>query len=218
MCAIRNLGHCDHDGQCPKTLSCKSCEKALTNATLLIREVNPIFSRAAREIMYLSRTHPIVAHNLAQALGAGFDLHFNNATTYLDRFELSALSDCLEYQSLYCRYDLLPFAEGTDLEYKTGLVYPGRGMHRPCISFKNMEFTDCNKKYPVSKIHSPGLFTVQCICGHPKIIGFRVMTHAESISMAVSAVITHFKFPPRTVFTIMPAISAAHCCCALCFS
>ena len=77
-----------------------------------------------------------------------------------------------------------------------GFMYPGRSMCRPSIRFNNAECADCNKKYPVSSKHSPGLLTVQCICANPKLIGLRVMTQAESVSMTLSSILTHFAVLP----------------------
>ena len=200
ICALRNWGHCDHNGRSPDSATCASCDANLKKCTLLIREVNPIYSRLARELMSVSKSNAVLAHNVTQKIGAGMELHFNNASKYLDMFEMRATENCRMYQRKYCRYDLEPIGSGTEFEDKTGIVFIGRAMYRPCITFKNTELADCTKKYPVSKIHSPGIFTIQCVCAHPKIIGFRVMSHAESIFMAITSVITHFKYPPRTVF------------------
>ena len=59
---------------------------------------------------------------------------------------------------------------------------------------------DCAKHYKTSKSHSPGLLTVQCACDSPKLLGFIIMTQAESTALALSSILTHFGVPPRAVF------------------
>ena len=75
---------------------------------------------------------------------------------------------------------------------KSRICSPGRKRVRPCIAFKSKIEDGCNKNYKTSKSHSPGLLTVQCACDTPKLLEFVVMLQAESVSMALSAVLSHF--------------------------
>lgn len=83
---------------------------------------------------------------------------------------------------------------------ETGLCFPGRRGVRPSIMFKSQDRQNCSKQYKSSKSHSPGLLTVQCACDSPKLIGFVIMTQAESTALALSSILTHFRVPPRAVF------------------
>jgi len=85
-----------------------------------------------------------------------------------------------------------------------GEIYPGRPVVRPRVDFGTTSIQEngktCAKSYVRSKSHSPGLFTVQCCCRHPKLIGISVMDACEGVSTALSAILSRFKTLPRFVF------------------
>ena len=86
-----------------------------------------------------------------------------------------------------------------------GELYPGRPLVRPRILFKNNSysevFTDeCSKYYRFHASHTPGLFTLQCVCNRPKILGVTVMRESESICTALSSLLSQFKILPDVVF------------------
>ena len=88
---------------------------------------------------------------------------------------------------------------------KCGELYPGRPIVRPRVTFINGSRGEgwneqCNKDYRHHASHSPGLFTVQCVCTRPKLLGVTVMRHSESISTALTALLTRFPSLPRVVF------------------
>lgn len=96
----------------------------------------------------------------------------------------------------YCRI-------GASEAAKSGDIWPGRPLIRPTVTFKNKKEDwkqECNKEYPNSSSHSPGLFTIQCACEHPKLIGVMIMDESESISTAISSLITRFSPLPHVVF------------------
>ncbi len=65
----------------------------------------------------------------------------------------------------------------------TGELFPGRTLVRPRVDFGNSARTEnsrtCTKNYISSDSHSPGIFTVQCCCRHPKLLGISVMDRAK---------------------------------------
>lgn len=83
---------------------------------------------------------------------------------------------------------------------ETGVCFPGRRSVRPSIVFRVKDALNCSKQYKTSKTHSPGLLTVQSACDAPKLIGFVIMTQAESTALALTSILTHFGVPPRSVF------------------
>lgn len=87
---------------------------------------------------------------------------------------------------------------------KSGEFYPGRPLVRKRVVFKSKAGEgwreECAKHHRYSHTHSPGLFTVQCACPHPKLLGVVVMDESESIYMAVKELFTRFDPPPRIVF------------------
>lgn len=98
----------------------------------------------------------------------------------------------------YLRFDM----KGHEID-QTGKVFTvnasSRKMYKPLLRFEMNETHRCDKKYPVSQSHSPGLFTVQCACVHPKLIFFVIMTRAESTALALSSVTSFFRVLPDSV-------------------
>ena len=62
---------------------------------------------------------------------------------------------------------------------RAGEIFTGRPAVRPRLDFgessKRENARTCRKNYTKSEAHFPGIFTVQCVCSHPKIIGISVM-------------------------------------------
>ena len=86
-----------------------------------------------------------------------------------------------------------------DRSLSTGISFPGRKQYRPFFTFDQKEDRQCGKRYPGSSSHSPGLLCVQCACSNPKLIGYVIMTRAESTSLALSAMMAFFKTLPVVV-------------------
>ena len=87
---------------------------------------------------------------------------------------------------------------------RTGEVFPGRPEVRPRVEFGSSSRTEnlrsCKKGYKASNTFSPGIFTVQCVCTNPKIIGVSVMMECEGISTALSILLSRFKILPRICY------------------
>ncbi len=68
---------------------------------------------------------------------------------------------------------------------QTGEIFSGTPAVRPRLDFgsssKRENARTCRKNYTKSETHSPGIFTVQCVCSHPKIIGVAVMEECEGV-------------------------------------
>ena len=104
------------------------------------------------------------------------------------------LNDSARAHNYQCQMQTLGDAE------KTGMSFPGRNQYRPMIVFDQKESKQCGKRYPKSKNHSAGILTVQCACRNPKLIGFIVMTRAESTSLALSAILMFLQIIPEYIF------------------
>ena len=81
----------------------------------------------------------------------------------------------------------------------TGISFPGRPCYRPLFKFDKQEDKHCGKRYPASSTHSPGVLVAMCTCSNPKLIGYIVMTRAESTSLALSSMVMHFQLPPAVI-------------------
>jgi len=90
------------------------------------------------------------------------------------------------------------------LAAKTGQIFPGHPMVRPSIDFgkstRNENESHCRKDYRASDTHSPGIFTVQCVCRYPKVIGVSVMDECEGTSTAMSVLLSRFKLLPKVCY------------------
>lgn len=75
---------------------------------------------------------------------------------------------------------------------------------RPRVHFgrtsKRGNILSCRKHYTTSDTHYPGIFTVQCFCRNPKLIGISVMLECEGISTAVSVLLSRFLILPRVTY------------------
>lgn len=86
----------------------------------------------------------------------------------------------------------------------TGEVFPGRPFVRPCIDLGNSSKIEndrvCSKDYRGSKSHSAGIFTAQCACKNPKLLGISIMERNEGVSTALSVILARFKKLPDVVY------------------
>jgi hypothetical protein len=86
-----------------------------------------------------------------------------------------------------------------------GSFFPGRIPCRPSVKFSTRskrsseDVQYCNKRYETTRTHSPGLIVAACCCEKPKILGISVLTEPESVSTAVSVVLSHFRILPASV-------------------
>ena len=87
---------------------------------------------------------------------------------------------------------------------RTGELFPGRPIVRPGLDFgqdgKDENSKHCRKNYKKSETHSPEIFTVQCVCQYPKVVGASVMLEMESVSTALSSLLSRFKHLPRICY------------------
>lgn len=135
--------------------------------------------------------------------------HMKTAQSCLEKFECFVATERLDYWTKYGsvvikerkRYgsDGVSDSDITDDEESTGICFPGRTLFRPGIYFEGKETHNCSKRCAVSERHSPGIRTNQCACENRKVIGFAVMTKAESTALALSACFSQFQFPPRVI-------------------
>lgn len=78
----------------------------------------------------------------------------------------------------------------------SGIYIPRRRSVRHSIVFQTKDVPNCSENYKTTKSQSTGLLTVQCAFDALKLIGFVVMTQAESLALALSAILKHFGVPP----------------------
>ena len=82
--------------------------------------------------------------------------------------------------------------------------FPERPQVRPSMTFGNISRKDnahsSRKNSIKSDSHSPVIFTVQCVCRHPKLIGLSVKGEFEGMITALSVLFSRFKVLPRVCY------------------
>ena len=86
----------------------------------------------------------------------------------------------------------------------TGEIFPGQPIVHPRLDFgvtkREENARECTKNYKSSTQFSPGIFTVQCCCHYPKLLGISVMDCTESVSTALSVLLSRFKNLPKCTY------------------
>lgn len=126
--------------------------------------------------------------------------HVKAAKAFFLGFEMRCGDDIKDYWKNHSLRDPNAAEDVVGEGVETGIWFPGRLQCRPGIMFSSLDARQCKKKYSKSQRHSAGLMTVQCACQSPKLLGFIVMTRAESVALALSSLLTHFPVLPRTIF------------------
>ena len=87
---------------------------------------------------------------------------------------------------------------------ETGELFPGRPIIRLNIDFGRTSNREngrpCTKNYASAKSHAPAIFTVQCVCRHPKLLGVSIMTKTEGVSTALSVLLSRFEQLSKVVY------------------
>ena len=87
---------------------------------------------------------------------------------------------------------------------RTCQLFPAHPFVWPCIDFgrekRSENLKTCRKTYRKSDAHSPGIFTVQCVCRYPKLVGVSVMDECEGVSTALSVLLSRFKMLPNVCY------------------
>lgn len=92
--------------------------------------------------------------------------------TYL--YNLAFTMDCsaLQYWKKYGHVDLVKLELVPEQSLHRLYVFPGRAQVRPGIEFDKMDKQQCSKNYFKVTSAVPSFLTVQCVCAHPKLLGF----------------------------------------------
>ena len=126
---------------------------------------------------------------------------------FLESFEQNQAANVRLYNQLYRKGNGL--ADTADDNWlseaqRTGEIFPGRPQVRPRITFgsysRKENAQSCRKNYLKSGSYSPGIFTVQCVCRQPKLIGVSVMRECEGVSTTLSVLLSRFRVLPRVCY------------------
>lgn len=215
--ALRHFYECSHGSSTNSavhTRACTACSFALGRGASKFEEIIPtvaclVMTVAEYEVSARSLQGKEFARNISIILKDSILV----MDSFNDLFHRKQPQSAKSYSELYKtagdqpntpEHDgLIPISKSE--AGKTGDLFPRRGLVRPRITFAaargGSEKTDeCSKDYRRAPSHSPGLFTVQCACQHPKLLRVTVMSANESLSTALTAVLSRFPKLPPLVF------------------
>lgn len=201
--SLRTFGYCTHsDNVCPE------CVDVLLETAVAERDTIPCLAKFCRALCEASTSEPgenwrSIAFHTANLISQSLLAR----ALYFQAFEIERPYQSLVYEHEHKGGNSIGVPVlGNWLEEakRCGEIFPGRPVVRPRLDFgptkKEENSRGCSKKYPCSTEHSPGIFTVQCCCKHPKILGISVMEECEGVSMAMSILLSRFKHLPRVTY------------------
>ena len=206
--AFVTFASCSHDNG---GLVCASCAQELYNKARNTGDLIPVACQLGKAVANAILYHSfdankvrILAHEVANILSHAERVR----DEYFWKFSSSAGEDIASYTLTHrsgdaLNIEILPGGWMGESS-RTGQLFPGNPIVRPCIEFgrtKKAENTkSCRKHYRKSDSHSPGIFTAQCVCRYPKLIGVSVMEECEGVSTALSVLLSRFKKLPRVCY------------------
>ena len=135
------------------------------------------------------------------------DISLSERIVFFDSFELGITFQPALYEKEHKQGEGLqavPFLSCLQESLATGEIFPGRSIVRARVDFgftkKDENVKSCSKKDTASKTHTPSIFTVECCCRQPKILGVSVMDLCEGVSTALSVLLSRFKVLPRCTY------------------
>jgi len=187
---------------------CESCATALLEIGKRSEAIVPSASRLVRALAEscINRSRRNI-RPLAERTADVLQKSLVVRRDYFERFAENQNEAVLDYTSKHKTGDNMNgIVNGNWLSEAstTGELFPGRPVVRPSMKFgissRTENMRSCRKNYLKSDSHSPGIFTVQCVCRFPKLIGLSVMMECEGISTALSALLSRFKRLPRVCY------------------
>ena len=197
---LSSFARCSHSSDGDSI--CETCRADMEPGYLRIRYPNPVLSTFCEKLSYEEGLQASRLRAIASSTEKLVALHIKEAKGFFTQMDRNMPQDCYDYWGSFGSADtmLLESDGAAVLGSFTGFVFPGRGKFRKDLRFDKLENFDCNKQYVASKRFSPGILTVQCCCENPQLLGYVVMTRAESTGMALTTVLSNFQVPPRVVY------------------
>ena len=203
---IRRFVSCSHSGNVEGF--CTNCCKAIFTAGQKSERALPCAGKFAQAIAdsAMSKTD-IRLRGLAASVTTLMELGVVTRTEFSHAFDANMGDDVANYWVSHRNGD--NYSQASESNWlreaqRTGELFPGRPQVRPGVDFGRAKRAEnvrsCRKNYTKSDSHSPGLFTVQCVCRNPKLIGVSVMQECEGVSTALSVLLSRFRKLPRVCY------------------
>lgn len=224
--ALDVLRNCSHVTGRVGTEVCKSCTYSLAITSASMESLLPTTTIFIANICEArSSNTPAPFWDIAQSVSILLRSAITVRDAYSFRFPTKQTFAAQQYSTQFehlVQVELPEFGIGCNLDHnqrdesgllpiaassasRSGEIHPGRPLVRPRIQFTSSSGRDgwseeCSKNYRHGLNHSPGLFTVQCTCSHPKLLVISVMSSSESVPTALTAVLSRFPTFPRVAF------------------
>lgn len=202
---LRQYSLCNHGG----SVVCVECRKELLSEGKASEENNSAAGRVAQAIASASAVVSTdgALRNIASIVSRIIILGIKVKQEYLYHFEQLKTEDVRMYNVNHRHGNGL--SDNADRNWlseaqRTGEFFPGRPQVRPLMNFgdssRKENARSCRKNYVKSDTHSPGIFTVHCVCRNPKLIGISVMRECEGVSTALSVLLSRFRKLPQVCY------------------
>lgn len=205
VCAtLRELAHCDEDGLSTRDLVFSICTKKLSEVKSPAVAQNPVLGRFLNDLLSHVERFPLYSRQMARIVGDLFTRRVEELENYLEILYEQRNESTLQYWKRFGQSQstssVMQLQRSVN-EGESSYVFPGRQRVRNGVTFDKVDKQACTKNNVKGRTSAvPSIFTVQCACTHPKIFGFLLPNKCESISAALSAIITHFPIPPRNIW------------------
>lgn len=212
VAALRLVATCTHGGRQKQKWTCPECETELESLQRAVATQNAVIARFVADTLQGGSRNPVFTREVCAMVSTLVEKRVESFEKYMNKLGDKMHPSSIQYWKQFGRVSptSLTLAEGhseapqLSIEHtnvlKSLYVFPGRTRCRNGIDFDNVDTQDCTKNYFKGNSVVPSFLTVQCACAHPKLLGFLVLKQYESISAALSSVLTHFPVPPRNVW------------------
>lgn len=202
--ALQTGSDCTHvDQRVEAKWACDECSAGLSHNYETVLLQNCILGRYLRETIRNGNRVPSFTRGSAGFVSRLLQSRVLEFEKYLSNLARKLHPSSLSYWKRFGSSCPSPITDMNDrrAELSDSLyVFPGRPRCRDGIDFEKVDNQECTKNYFKGTSPTPSFLTVQCSCAHPKLLGFVILKECESISAAISAVLTHFPVPPRRVW------------------
>jgi len=209
--ALRRFSSCNHSQSEATLLSTPVCETCAERLLQCGRRMDEKVAPAARLACAIADSSVLGEGNelryLALATADILARAIETRKRFFELFDENQGVDVRSYNSAHRHGYGLQERSNEDWlteAQRTGEFFPGRPQVRPRLDFgsssRKENARSCRKLYTKSESHSPGIFTVQCVCSHPKLIGVSVMSECEGVSTALSVLLSRFRRLPRVCY------------------
>lgn len=202
---LEEVATCKHGRRSTSQWVCEVCASRLARTHRPLGVQNPVVGRFLNDALRLGEKYHVFTRHTARIISylvqrrvSGFELYMKKLSAKIHK---SSLDYWRAFGKIEAPTDNSVATSTTARIDKSAYVFPGRKRCRDGISFDSIDKQECTKHYFKGRNSAvPSFLTVQCACAHPKLLVFVVLRRCESISAALSSVLTNFPVPPRVIW------------------